>query len=86
MNSTSQAMSQGATEQASSLEEISSSMNEIASQTRQNAENATQANRLAGDAKMLAEKGNEQMQHMVAAMKEINESSQQHFKNHQGDR
>jgi len=75
MNSTSQAMSQGATEQASSLEEISSSMNEIASQTRQNAENATQANRLSGDTKALAEKGNARMQLMVGAMKEISESS-----------
>ncbi len=75
MNSTSQAMSQGATEQASSLEEISSSMNEIASQTLQNAENATHANKLSGDAKTLAEKGNVQMQRMVTAMKEINQSS-----------
>jgi methyl-accepting chemotaxis protein len=74
MNSTSQAMSQGATEQASSLEEISSSMNEIAAQTIQNAENASQANRLAGETKMLAERGNERMGLMVAAMKEINES------------
>jgi methyl-accepting chemotaxis protein len=75
MNATSQAMSQGATEQASSLEEISSSMNEIASQTRQNAENATQANKLSGDAKSLAEKGNAQMQRMVTAMNDINDSS-----------
>ena len=75
MNSTSQAMSQGATEQAGSLEEISSSMNEIAAQTRQNAENATQASKLSGATKILAEKGNSQMQGMVSAMKEINESS-----------
>jgi len=75
MNSANQAMSQGATEQASSLEEISSSMNEIAAQTRQNAENASQANRLAVETKMLAERGNEQMARMVSAMKEINESS-----------
>ena len=74
MSSTSQAMSQGATEQASSLEEISSSMNEIAAQTIQNAENASQANRLAGETKMLAERGNERMAHMVGAMKDINES------------
>jgi methyl-accepting chemotaxis protein len=74
MNATSQAMSQGATEQASSLEEISSSMNEIAAQTRLNAENATQANRLAGEAKALAERGNDRMGLMVEAMKGINES------------
>ena len=74
MNSTSQAMSQGATEQASSLEEIASSMNEIAAQTRQNAENASQANKLSAETKELAVKGDEQMNRMVAAMKEINDS------------
>jgi methyl-accepting chemotaxis protein len=75
LNDTSQAMSQGATEQASSLEEISSSMNEIASQTRQNSENASQASRIAGDTKLSAEKGNRQMQDMVGAMHDINEAS-----------
>ncbi|MCX8042841.1 MAG: methyl-accepting chemotaxis protein [Desulfobacterota bacterium] len=75
MSSTSQSMSQGATEQASALEEISSSMNEIASQTKQNAENATQANRLAGEAKEYAARGNQQVGEMVNAMKEISESS-----------
>ena len=76
MNATSQAMSQGATEQASSLEEISSSMNEIASQTRQNAENASQASRLSAETNALAVKGDEHMSRMVVAMKEINESEQ----------
>jgi methyl-accepting chemotaxis protein len=75
MSSTSQAMSQGATEQASSLEEISGSMNEISAQTRHTAENARQANMLAGETKMLAERGNERMSRMVGAMREINESS-----------
>jgi methyl-accepting chemotaxis protein len=71
-----QSLSQGATEQASSLEEITSSMNEMGSQTKQNAENATQANQLATQARDAAEKGNGQMQEMVGAMGEINESSQ----------
>jgi methyl-accepting chemotaxis protein len=75
MSATSQAMSQGAIEQASSLEQISGSMNEIASQTRHNAENAGQANMLAGETKMLAERGNERMNRMVASMREINASS-----------
>ena len=75
MSATSQAMSQGAIEQASSLEQISGSMNEIASQTRHNAENARQANMLAGETKMLAERGNERMNRMVASMREINASS-----------
>ncbi len=76
MSSTSQSMSQGATEQASSLEEITSSMNEIGSQTKQNAENAGQANSLAGETRDVAESGNAQMNQMVGAMTEINDSSQ----------
>jgi len=75
LNSTSQDMSQGATEQASSLEEISSSMNQIAAQTKYNAENARQANLLASEAKVSAEKGDAQMNNMVTAMRDINESS-----------
>lgn len=50
-------------------------MNEIASQTKQNAENASHANKLAGEAKEYAERGNQQVGEMVAAMKEISESS-----------
>ncbi len=75
LNSTSQQMSQGSTEQASSLEEVSSSMNQVASQTRQNAENASQANKLAGETRLSAERGNEHMTQMSEAMKEISESS-----------
>ena len=44
----SQELSSGATEQAASLQEITSSIQQIASQTRINAENARQANILAG--------------------------------------
>jgi methyl-accepting chemotaxis protein len=71
----SQSLSQGATEQATSLEEISSSMIEMASQTSTNAENANEANQLTTEAKKGVEKGNRQMQEMVAAMGEINEAS-----------
>jgi methyl-accepting chemotaxis protein len=75
VSDSSQALSQGATEQAGSLEEISSSMQEITAQTRQNAENATQANQLAAQARINAERGNDQMNEMVRAMGEINESA-----------
>jgi methyl-accepting chemotaxis protein len=70
----SQALSQGATESAASLEQITSSMTEIASQTGTNAENASQANQLAGQTRDIAEKGNDQMQNLVAAMVEINDA------------
>ncbi|MGA1867355.1 MAG: methyl-accepting chemotaxis protein [bacterium] len=49
-------------------------MNEMGSQTKQNAENANQANKLADEARAAAERGNTQMQEMVTAMGEINES------------
>ncbi|OGQ94672.1 MAG: hypothetical protein A2521_01550 [Deltaproteobacteria bacterium RIFOXYD12_FULL_57_12] len=70
----SQSLSQGATESAASLEEITSSMNEMASQTKTNAENAAQANQLSDQTRKAAENGTGQMQSMVKAMSEINES------------
>lgn len=70
-----QSLSQGATEQASALEEITASMTEMASQTKQNAENASQANQLAIESKKGAESGNDQMEAMVTAMKDIDGSS-----------
>ncbi|HPI20271.1 MAG TPA: methyl-accepting chemotaxis protein [Candidatus Kapabacteria bacterium] len=69
------ALSQGATEQAASLEEITSSMTEIGSQTKLNAENSNQANKLTLDARQSAEKGNTEMNQLNNAMLEINESS-----------
>lgn len=69
------ALSQGATEQASSVEELTASLEEISTQTKQNAQNADEANKLAADSKNSALQGNEQMQDMLGAMREINESS-----------
>ena len=76
VSAASQSLSQGATEQAASLEEITSSMAEVGSQTKLNAENATQANQLAGQARSAAEGGNAKMREMVTAMGEINEAGQ----------
>ncbi len=72
----SQTLSQGATEQAASLEEISSSLQQTSSQTTLNADNATQANSLSLETKAAADKGSAQMQTMVAAMSDINEAGQ----------
>lgn len=74
VSGSSQSLAQGSSQQASSLEEISSSMEEMGAQTKHNAENATQANQLAVHARDAAGKGNSQMQDMVKAMREINES------------
>ncbi|UCD66201.1 MAG: cache domain-containing protein [Deltaproteobacteria bacterium] len=73
---TSQSLSQGASEQAASLEEISSTMDEMASQTKRNAENSSLANEKANQARSSAEAGNQNMQSMVTAMGEISAAGQ----------
>lgn len=68
-------LSQGATEQASSIEQLTASIEEISSQTRINADNANEANELAEITKENAELGNNEMKLMLQSMEEINESS-----------
>ncbi|OPY58569.1 MAG: Methyl-accepting chemotaxis protein IV [Pelotomaculum sp. PtaU1.Bin035] len=75
VSDSSQSLSQGAAESASSMEQVTSSMHEINAQIKQNAENAVQANQLATQARVHAEKGDEQMAQMVRAMEDINESA-----------
>lgn len=75
VSDSSMSLSQGATEQASSIEELTASMEQIAAQTRANAENAEKARDMATDAQNYAEQGNSQMDDMLNAMSEINESS-----------
>ncbi|MEW6171651.1 MAG: methyl-accepting chemotaxis protein [Bacillota bacterium] len=75
ISDSSQALSQGASESASTLQEITASMQEITAQTKHNADNATHANQLAGQAKTSAELGNGQMGAMVNAMNDINDSA-----------
>jgi methyl-accepting chemotaxis protein len=69
------ALSQGATQQASSIEQLTASIEEISAQTKQNAEYANQANGLAKTAKINAVQGNEQMKDMLIAMQDINDAS-----------
>ena len=68
-------LSNAATSQAASLEEISASVNMVNSQIKSNAENARNAAQLSETAKIAADKGSIQMQEMVEAMNEINNSS-----------
>ena len=75
VSDSSQALSQGSTEQASSIEELTSSIHEITDKTKRNANNADQASELALNAQNNAVQGNKQMQEMLKAMDEINESS-----------
>ena len=73
----SQSLSQGATEQAASLEQVSSSMVEIGSQTRENAEHASLASSEAMNVKTWAEEGTNEMKGLVTAMAEIDQSAGQ---------
>jgi len=75
VSDSSQSLSEGATDSASSVEEISASINELSAQTKVNADNSQQANLLASQVRDAAEQGNGQMQQMVTAMADINESS-----------
>lgn len=68
-------LSQGAAEQASSVEQLSASIAEISSQTASNASNANRANELTELAQQHANIGNSEMRNMLTAMEEINVSS-----------
>ncbi|WP_059042515.1 methyl-accepting chemotaxis protein [Paenibacillus rubinfantis] len=70
------ALAQGATEQASSIEQLSASIEEIASQTKLNADNAALANQLAEQTRSNATMGSEQMSEMLKAMDGINTASE----------
>ena len=71
-----QSLAQGATEQAASIQQLSSSIAEIAGSTKANAEIADKTARLSLSIKGNAEKGSQQMNDMIAAVKEINDASQ----------
>lgn len=68
-------ISQGATVQASSIEELSVSLTQIAEQIKQNAANTQKAKDLSETAQSESYKGNEQMKALQQAMDELNESS-----------
>ena len=70
-----QSLAQGANEQAASIQELSGSIAEIAERTRNNAETADKTSQLSETIKASAEKGNQQMEEMTMAVKEINEAS-----------
>ncbi|MBS0393603.1 MAG: HAMP domain-containing protein [Proteobacteria bacterium] len=70
-------LSQRTEQQSSSLEETASSMEQMTSTVRQNADNAAQANQLAGAARAQAEKGGAVVSEAVSAMQAINSSSNQ---------
>ena len=74
--SASNSLAQGTTQQASAIEEITVSIEEIANGAKVNADDANKANELVQNTKDGAIRGNEQMKQMIAAMQDINESSE----------
>jgi len=77
VSTSSQTLSQGATEQAASLEETSASMEEMASMTRHNADGSRSAAALMGEVEAKVHGSNQALQDMVAAMASIQDSSRQ---------
>lgn len=74
--SASQALAQGATEQASAIQQVTASMDEIAERTKLNASKANEADTLVMGVKDMALSGNSQMKDMVSAMNDIGEASE----------
>ena len=75
VSDSSMSLSQGATEQASTIEELTASIEEISAQTKTNSRNADRAKEISGNAMSIAQQGNDQMDDMLKAMAEINNSS-----------
>lgn len=75
MSDSSMALSQGAAEQANSVEELTATLAQIAAQTKSNAERADKANKLAEQTRANASHGNMQMQDMLRSMEGINQAS-----------
>ncbi len=67
----SQALSDGATSQAASIEEVTASLLEMGNRTNQNAQNATQAKDLSQAASNAAQRGHTQMQELTSAIEGI---------------
>lgn len=75
MSESSLLLSQGATEQASSVEQLTVSLEEISGQTKLNADNAALASNLAEQTRGNAVQSNTRMQEMLRAMDDINSAS-----------
>ena len=73
----SQTMSEGALQQAASVEETSSSLEEMAAMTKQNADSAIQAKALMADVQRIVATVNDHMTNMVKAISEVTRSSEE---------
>lgn len=72
-----QALSQGATEQASSVEELTATIMEISKDLKKSTDSALLARHLSEESGREVAQSNQQMQHLMTAMKEISSISQE---------
>jgi len=70
-----QALAQGSTQQAASIQELSGFIAKIADKTVENARTADETSKLSATIKQNAEKGSRQMDEMIVAVKDINDAS-----------
>ncbi|MCG8336037.1 MAG: methyl-accepting chemotaxis protein [Proteobacteria bacterium] len=75
LSDSAQALASGSSQQAANLEETSASIAEIETQTKANNDSSLQAKHLTDQAQVVVERSNNQMKEMLAAMKEINQTS-----------
>lgn len=75
VNSASQGLAAGCTEQAASQEETSASLEEVSGAARRNAEDSRRASQLAGQARTAASAGMDDMRDLAAAMEDIKSAS-----------
>lgn len=75
LSGVSQSLSQGATQQASSIEELSNVLREITLKTKMTAENAENAKQISVDTGVAVTRSKHQMGEMTAAMDEISNTS-----------
>ena len=75
LSESSESLATGSSQQAAALEQTSAMMNEVAPMIAQNAENTRVAADIVGMAMAVADRGVKQMQDMIKAMNEIQESS-----------
>ncbi len=75
LSSGSQVISQGASEQASALEQLTASLGQISNQTRENVQSANAANDLSQGARESAAVGSDKMTQLQAAMEDIRNAS-----------
>lgn len=76
LSSSSQKLAQGASAQASAIEETTSSLDEMSAMTKKNAEGAHQADRLMQEAKGIILRANDTMKNLTVSMTEITHSSE----------